>query len=359
MRRRLRPSRTTSRIDNGHSFNLDHERPPRQVSIQNGGGNVGIFSKLKERSRLTIPIVDAHHHLWDLKAGRYPSKQDQYDENFFLGDYRKICRDYLPTDYADDLVGFDIIGSVHIQAGRAQHEQVAETEWLETMHAEYGLPSTVVGHVTFIQPDCAEVLEGHARSPLMRGIRSRPVTSPGPNASVAGAPGTMQDDHWRRNFALLEKHGMSWDMRIPYWHLEEGAEVARSFPGIPMVVNHTGLPLDRSEDGLAIWRRGLEALANCPNVVIKLSELGLPHGKWDISSNVRVVREAASIFGADRIIFASNLPVASLSTNFGGIVDVMVPALAEESKETLEKFFFRNAIRFYRIPFEAAGSNPS
>ena len=64
----------------------------------------------------------------------------------------------------------------------------------------------------------------------------------------------MQDDHWRRNFALLEKHGMSWDMRIPWWHLEEGAEVARSFPGIPMVVNHTGLPLDRSEEGLAIWR---------------------------------------------------------------------------------------------------------
>ena len=108
----------------------------------------------------------------------------------------------------------------------------------------------------------------------------------------------MQDDHWRRNFALLEKHGMSWDMRIPYWHLEEGAEVARSFPGIPMVVNHTGLPLDRSEEGLVIWRRGLEALADCPNVVIKLSELGLPHGKWDVPSNVRVVREAAAIFGA-------------------------------------------------------------
>jgi len=53
------------------------------------------------------------------------------------------------------------------------------------------------------------------------------LTSKGPNESIAGAPGTMQDDHWRRNFALLEKHGMSWDMRIPYWHLEEGAEVAR------------------------------------------------------------------------------------------------------------------------------------
>lgn len=314
---------------------------------------MSMFSTLKDRSRLAIPIVDAHHHLWDLKAGRYPAWQDRYDENFFLGDYRKICRDYLPADYAADLAGFDIIGSVHIQAGRAQNEQVAETEWLETIHRQHGLPSVAVGHVTFIQPDCAAVLAGHARSALMRGIRSRPVTSSGPNASVAGAPGTMQDDHWRRNFALLEKHGMSWDMRIPYWHLEEGAEVARSFPGIPMVVNHAGLPLDRSEEGLAIWRRGLEAFAACPNIVIKLSELGLPHGKWDIPSNVRVVREAAAIFGADRILFASNLPVSTLSTNFRGIVDVMLAGLAGQSTETLGKFFAGNAIRFYRIPVEA------
>jgi predicted TIM-barrel fold metal-dependent hydrolase len=322
------------------------------MDIEEGDGIVSIFATLKDRSRLDLPIVDAHHHLWDLKAGKYPSKQDQYDPNFFLGDYRKFCRDYMPADYAGDLAGFDVVASVHIQGGRAPHEQVAETEWLETMNRQYGLPSVVVGHVTFTQPDCAAVLEGHARSPLMRGIRSRPVTSSGPNASVAGAPGTMQDDHWRRNFALLEKHGMSWDMRIPWWHLEEGAEVARSFPGIPMVVNHSGLPLDRSEEGLAIWRRGLAALADCPNVVIKLSELGLPHGKWDIPSNVRVVREAVAIFGPDRILFASNLPVATLSTNFRGIVDVMLEALAGEAPETLGKFFAGNAIRFYRIPSE-------
>jgi predicted TIM-barrel fold metal-dependent hydrolase len=306
-----------------------------------------------DRSSLAIPIVDAHHHLWDLKAGRYPSKQDRYDPNFFLGDYRKICRDYLPDDFAADLAGFDIIGSVHIQAGRAEDEQLAETEWLETQAARYGLPTVLVGHCVLTQPDCAEVLAVHATSPLMRGIRSRPVTSPGPGQSVAGAPGTMQDEHWRRNFSLLENHGMSWDMRIPYWHLEDGAEVARSFPGIPMVVNHTGLPLDRSEAGLAIWRRGLAALADCPNVVIKISELGLPHATWDVPSNIRVAREAAAIFGPDRILFASNLPVASLSTDFRGIVAVMRAALADADTETLAKFFHRNAIRFYRMPIVA------
>jgi predicted TIM-barrel fold metal-dependent hydrolase len=123
-----------------------------------------------------------------------------------------------------------------------------------------------------------------------------------------------------------------------------------------MVVNHAGLPLDRSEEGLAIWRRGLGQLADCPNTMLKLSELGLPHGRWDVPSNVRVVREAAAIFGPDRIIFASNLPVATLSTDFPGIIAVMREGLRDRPREALEKFFHRNAIRFYRMQVgQAAG----
>ena len=158
--------------------------------------------------------------------------------------------------------------------------------------------------------------------------------------------GTMQDDNWRRNFALLEKHGMSWDMRIPYWHLEEGAEVARSFPGIPMVVNHTGLPLDRSEEGLAIWRKGLAALADCPNVVIKISELGLAHGRWDIPSNVRVVREAAAIFEArpDHLRQQSSGCQPPARRSAGSSMSY-AGADRRTAQETLDKFFARsNAI---------------
>ena len=83
---------------------------------------------------------------------------------------------------------------------------------------------------------------------------------------------------------------------------------------------------------------------------MKISELGLPHGVWDIASNVKVAREAAAIFGADRIMFASNLPVASLSTNFAGIMEVMRTALEGHTEADLHKFFHANATRFYRIP---------
>ena len=45
-------------------------------------------------------VVDAHHHLWDLAAGRYPWLQQDYDEQaFFLGDHRALQQNFLPADY--------------------------------------------------------------------------------------------------------------------------------------------------------------------------------------------------------------------------------------------------------------------
>jgi predicted TIM-barrel fold metal-dependent hydrolase len=309
-----------------------------------------LLASLRGKSAFAIPIVDAHHHLWDLFAGSYPSKQGQYNNSFFLGDYRKICRNYLPEDLVADFAGFDVVGTVHIQADRTEREQLAETAWLERVNQRYGLPSVIVGHVLFTQDNCAEVLAGHAESPLIRGVRAKPVISAGPGHSVRGQPGSMQDELWLRNFALLEQYQMSWDMRVPYWHLAEAADVAAAFPRIQMVLNHAGLPLDRSDEGLAIWRAGMEAVARHPNVSVKISELGLPHATWDVASNIKIVREAAAIFGADRIMFASNLPVASLSTDFHGIMHVMRTALQDRTDVDLHKFFHANATRFYRIP---------
>ena len=125
------------------------------------------------------------------------------------------------------------------------------------------------------------MIAAQAAFPLVRGIRSKPVTAPSPDRIEPGAPGTMQDERWLRGFALLEKYGLSWDLRVPFWHLAEAAEVARAFPNTPIVLNHTGFPWDRSDEGLAAWRRQMEVLAREPNVHVKVSEFGLKDQAWD------------------------------------------------------------------------------
>jgi predicted TIM-barrel fold metal-dependent hydrolase len=302
------------------------------------------------RDPRTIEVIDAHHHCWDLSQGNYPWLQQEYlGEQFFLGPYEQLRRHYLPDDYRADTEGYRIVGTVHIEAERSRTQQVEETRWLHQLRERSGLPTVVVPHVSFNQPDLIEVLTAHTAFAQVRGIRSKPVTASEPDISVQGQPGTLQDPAWLEGLSQLETFGLSWDLRVPFWHLLEAADVAKQFPRIPIILNHTGLPLDRSEEGLAAWREGMEALADAPNVYVKLSELGLRGGRWDPVSNRRVLRDAVSIFGSERAVFASNLPVSGLSARFEVLFAGVLDALSELDQVAVDNIFANNARAFYRM----------
>lgn len=305
---------------------------------------------LDRRDPRAIEVIDAHHHCWDLSQGNYPwLQQDYLGEQFFLGAYEQLRRNYLPDDYRADTEGYRIVGTVHIEAERARTQQVDETRWLHQLRLNTGLPTVLVPHVSFLQPDLLDVLTAHSAFSEVRGIRSKPVTATDPDKSVKGQPGSLQDPAWLDGLATLERFGLSWDLRVPFWHLQEAADVAKLFPGIAIMLNHTGLPLDRSASGLAVWRKGMEALAEVPNVYVKLSELGLRGGRWDPVSNRQVLREAVSIFGSDRAVFASNLPVSGLSASFDTLFAGVLEALSDLDQAAIDSIFAGNARRFYRM----------
>ena len=302
----------------------------------------------------TRRVVDAHHHLWDLSRGHYPWLQDGDDADaFFLGDYRPLCANFLPTDYRAASARCRVVATVHVEAERERHEQVAETAWLHQQHALHGMPHAVVAHAWLDQPDTEERLLqhlNHGQHALVRGIRSKPVTSRVPSASVRGEPGTMQDERWLRGLALLHKHGLSWDLRVPAWHLAEAAEVAAMFPALPIVLNHHGFAWDRSEAGLALWCDGMALLAAQPNVHVKLSEFGLRNAPWREADNRRIVHETLALFGWQRCMFASNYPVAGLRIGFEPLVTAMWRMLAHLPQQQQGAVMADNALRFYRIP---------
>ena len=302
-------------------------------------------------------VFDAHHHFWDLEGeGHYPWLQDEYNDAFFLGDYRALRRNFLPTDLRAAYRGWTLVGSVHVEAERSRREQAAETRWLAGLHAATGLPSLIVGHVYFTQPDRDEVLAAHAACPLTRGVRCKPVTAAGPGQSVRGERGSLQDPDFAAGLAALGRFGFSWDLRVPFWHLEEAAELVRQVPEVPVVVNHLGLPLDRSPEALAAWRRGLEALAGQKQTVLKVSELGLHGGRWDEASNRAVIRDAVGIFGIGRCMFASNLPVSGLSVPLDALIATVLAALPDATQAEIDGLFAGNAQRFYRNPIESQGN---
>lgn len=311
------------------------------------------------------PVVDAHHHLWDLSAGHYPWLQDGYDpEAFFLGDYQPLRSNFLPPDYrqasqtSQSTQNWEVVATVHVEAERDRSEQVAETAWLHQMHQQHGMPNAVVAHAWLDRPDTRERLAAHAQFPLVRGIRSKPVTAATPGHSVRGQRGTLQCEAWLRGLSLLPGLGLSWDLRVPYWHLAEAADVAAQFPDLRIVLNHHGFAWDRSEDGLQRWRDAMAVLARQPNVHVKLSEFGLRDQPWNLLDNIRVVRDTLAIFGWQRCLFASNFPVAGLRIGYPELVGHMWQMLSHLSEPQQHAVMCDNALRFYRITLPAF-SNPA
>jgi predicted TIM-barrel fold metal-dependent hydrolase len=296
-----------------------------------------------------FPIVDAHQHFWDLGRNYHPWLRDEPPVPFRYGDYAAIRRTYLPADYRRDSAGFDIVRTVHVEAEFDPADPVAETRWLHELAEREGLPSALVVQARLDRDDVAEVLAAHARYPLVRGVRYKPAAAASPSEVQPGAPGSMGDPRWRAGYALLERHGLSFDLQTPWWHLEEAADLARSFPGTRIILNHTGLPADRSEEGLRGWRRGMETLAAEPNAAVKISGLGRPGRPWTVEANGGVVRDAIRIFGVERCMFASNYPVDSLTGDFATIFGGFMEMTRDLPPGDRRRLFHDSAVRLYRL----------
>ena len=299
---------------------------------------------------MRVTLIDAHHHLWDLNQNPYPWLQEANEPHFFMGNYDALKKNYLWPDFEKDTSDHNVVATVHCEAEWSRDDQVGETKWLTEMHQRIGHPSAIVAHAWFHTDNSDEILARQAAFPLVKGIRSKPVTALKPDAMPSKLPGSMQDPKWLEGFARLEKYQLSWDLRVPYWHLAEAAGVAAMFPQIPIVLNHTGFPWDRSAEGLAAWRKAMETIAKCPNVWLKVSEFGLKDKPWIYEDNKAIVLEALSIFGIDRCMFASNFPVARLRIDYNTLVTSMAHMISGFTPKEQNDFFVNNAAKFYRLP---------
>lgn len=296
-----------------------------------------------------LEIVDAHQHFWDLERNDIPWLRDEPQIPFRYGDYDLIRRSYLPADYRRDAVNQRIVQSVYVETEWHPSAPLDETRWAHEVSAATSLPNAVVAQARLERADVQAVLEGHAAFPLTRGIRQKPRAAGSPGEAKRNRPGSMDDEQWRRGYAILERHRFSFDLQVPWWHLDEAHDLAVDFPGTTIVLNHTGLPADRSREGLAGWRTALEHLARAENVALKISGLGQPGRPWTVRDNGPVIRDALSIFGTGRCMFASNYPIDRLCAGFDTIWQGFKTVTSDLGPHTRGMLFAGNARRIYRI----------
>lgn len=295
---------------------------------------------------LGFPIIDAHHHFWDPVLNYYPWLCDSDRPPHRYGDHQSIARPYLPADYLRDTAAFRLAGSVYIEADWDPRDPIGEMRYIAGLRQHSGWPTVAVGKAWLDQPDAPHTLEQLAAFGFVRGIRHKPRANDAPADTAAGG---MADPVWRRNYGLLARHGLHFELQTPYWHLHEAAALARDFPDTPLIINHTGMPSDRSSEGLAAWREAMRCAAQCPNVFVKLSGIGLSGRRWSVAENRPVVRQSIELFGVDRCMFGSNYPVDSLCASFEDIFSGFAHMVADLSVPEQRQLFHDNARRLYRM----------
>jgi len=295
----------------------------------------------------SLPIIDAHHHFWDLSLKKHPWLLKGNQIKFRYGNYSALKTNYLLEDYKKDSINQNIKKTIHVEGEWDPSDPVGESTWLLNYYEKTGYPNAIVGQVWFMRDDIENLLKLQAQNPLMRSVRQKPKTSLSPKTFALGMQGAMSDLKFREGYKLLQNYKLHYDLQAPWWHLGEAANLATDFPDTVIILNHAGLPSDRSDVGLSLWHENMEDFASQPNTAVKISGICVPEKSWNPKLNKNIVLDTIRIFGTDRCMFASNFPVDRLLASFDDIFNGFKNITKDFSFEDRQKLFYSNALKYY------------
>ena len=297
-----------------------------------------------------MKIIDPHHHFWSVKSGNY-SWLEARDQKWLWGKPTDLPREFLPEHLLAGAQNLELVKSVHVQCGYDESRPADETKWLQGLAdapGSQGFPHGIVAFADFSAPDVEELLSQHCKYKNIRGIRQLLNRHSIEHWNMADRD-YLKDETWRKNFSLLGKFGLSFDLHLYYQQIDEAISLAHDNPDILLILNHTGIPADRDAAGIEGWRMAIQRLAACPNVVAKISGLGMCDYEWTVDSIRPFVLDVIQAFGVERCMFASNFPVDILFSDYQTVWKAFDAITTDFSKTDRAKLFHENAERYYRI----------
>jgi predicted TIM-barrel fold metal-dependent hydrolase len=292
-----------------------------------------------------VPFVDAHVHLWDLARLRYGWLMPPFADDGPNGDVTAIAATYLPADYAREAAAWRPVGYVHVEAGADPTQSLDETAWLESLPVG---PTGIVAYAALDDPQLERLLATQVAMGRVRGVRHIVNWHRDPRRTYTPRDVTG-DEAWRRGFAQLGRHDLSFDCQAYPGQFPKLAALFERHPDIPVIVNHAGMGVDTDTHGNAEWRAGMAALAALPHVAVKLSGLGFVWRPMDRAAAIGRVREVIDLFGAHRVLVASDFPTDRLFASFNDTLGLLADATADLSQDERCHAWGRNADRIYRL----------
>ncbi|MBX3015277.1 MAG: amidohydrolase family protein [Caldilineaceae bacterium] len=297
-----------------------------------------------------LPIIDTHQHLWDLSKFTLP----------WVSGAPAINRSYLQSDYAAATAGLNVVKAVYMEVDVAPEQQVAEAHYVIEQSQRDDTP-TVAAVISGRPATDAFVpyITQFKGNPYIKGVR-QVLHGPGTPAGYCLQPTFV------KNIQLLGELGMSFDLCLRPGELGQAAALVAQCPETRFVVDHCGnadpnvvaakteptvdpnVPFAHTRQQ---WLDDMQALANHPNVICKISGIvaSATPGQWTAATLAPTVNHCLDVFGPDRVVFGGDWPVCTLVASYREWVTALLEIIASRSEQDQRKLLAENAERFYGL----------
>jgi len=272
--------------------------------------------------------IDAHHHLWRPARGDY---------GWLTPELRALYRDFDVEDLEPLLRTANIDATILVQAAPTD----AETDYLLAIAQQTSWIAGVVGWVDLAAPDAVTRVARLAERPRLVGLRPMLQDLPDPNWILASDV--------RDGLSAMATHGLVFDALVRQAQLPAIVQLAEDFPTLSIVLDHAGKPLIDGPPSQA-WRGAMRALADLPNMSVKLSGLLT---EAPVGSGADLLKPYVGwlfeTFGPDRILWGSDWPVLNMAGTYQAWVAMTEALIDGLSAQAREAIWGGTAARIYGI----------
>ncbi|MBB6674519.1 amidohydrolase family protein [Cohnella nanjingensis] len=274
--------------------------------------------------------VDAHQHFWNLEKLSYP---------WLIPAYGPIFRTFEAPELEPQLRSAGMDKTVIVQAANA----FEDTDYMLKTAEAYEWVGGVVGWVPLDRPDeVFRKLELYAKNPYLKGVRHLIHEESDPDWVIR--PEVIE------GLKVLAQFNMSFDVVAVFPnHLKHIPTLAEKVPNLRMVIDHLAKPPIKDR-GWEPWAGQLAAAAASPNVYAKISGLNTAASEnWSAAELQRYTDYAIEVFGASRLMFGSDWPVAILNGDYASVWRETNALLEGRTREEIDAILGGTAVEFYRL----------
>lgn len=285
-----------------------------------------------------MPYLDAHVHLWR-----------RSDDDFWM--CRKIAaldRDFTEDDLRASRARCGVGGAIVVQA---LHNMDESRRLLDAAKNSDQLRG-VVAWCDLFDPELDSVLATYQEQAKFVGVRPLPADTFGGD--------WLTDPRSRYAFRLFEARDVAVDVLHRVDDLGRARAFLRDYPGLRVVLNHGGRPAVMTGQ-LEPWAAEIRAWARETPAVVKCSGLVERAGvEWSVASVLPYVRTLVDAFGPQRVMFATNWPVSTISAHYAVWVEALESTLDQIGLrgDEREAIMARTAARHYRVAWPPQPSRP-